>query len=380
LNTLDILAPELRENWLYRSVTSDVFYIPAGEQFAQRAQCWYAQRYVDPNTPNWLRPAYFVGGVLSSLWVPGNSDITLQVLSTALGVARVAASTGPTIGGPRAPRGGNFPAPNTPRCCFVAGTEILTADGEKSIEDIRVGDYVISDDPTTPGEIEKRRVLTTFERETSGIVDLYVDGEVISTTSDHPFWVPGQGWVEAKDLKVGTRLQTDEEAIVDVDKIEHREGTFKVYNFEVEGFHTYFVSGLGILVHNNNCNINPQDIRFTQPTVSPNFSDGGTITDAVRAIRSGRTNVNDFPTIRVVERNGNLYSMDNRRLATFNAAGVDSIPVQVVDLSTDPTLARQFRNRFNPINGEGQQVVVVPSSGRAEVMRELTRNGLIRPR
>jgi hypothetical protein len=29
-----------------------------------------------------------------------------------------------------------------------------------------------------------------------------------------------------------------------------REGDFRVYNFEVEGFHTYFVSDLGLLVHN----------------------------------------------------------------------------------------------------------------------------------
>ncbi|MCC3513704.1 MAG: hypothetical protein JGK29_33360, partial [Microcoleus sp. PH2017_17_BER_D_A] len=61
---------------------------------------------------------------------------------------------------------------------------------------------------------------------------------------------PGQGWVKAKDLVVGDLLQTDKETFVDVDKIDRREGDFKVYNFEVEGFPTYFVSELGILVHN----------------------------------------------------------------------------------------------------------------------------------
>ncbi|WP_414530342.1 hypothetical protein, partial [Nodularia chucula] len=38
--------------------------------------------------------------------------------------------------------------------------------------------------------------------------------------------------------------------VVDVDGVEKREGKFEVYNFNVEGFHTYFVSDLGILVHN----------------------------------------------------------------------------------------------------------------------------------
>ncbi|NJN12672.1 MAG: hypothetical protein HC815_33845 [Richelia sp. RM1_1_1] len=136
------------------------------------------------------------------------------------------------------------------RQCFVAGTEILTTEGEKNIEDIKVGDWVITDDPTTPGEIEKRQVTDTFIREADVIFDLYVDGEVISTTGEHPFWNPEKGWVEAKDLEVGSLLQTDEETFVDVDRIERREGKTTVYNFKVEGIPTYFVSELGILVHN----------------------------------------------------------------------------------------------------------------------------------
>jgi hypothetical protein len=136
--------------------------------------------------------------------------------------------------------------------CFVAGTEILTIEGEKSIEDIKVGDWVIADDPTTPGEIEAKQVLETFVRHTTALVDLYIDGEVISTTGEHPFWTPDLGWVEAKDLHVGSLLQTEDGRIIDVDGVDKREGDFTVYNFKVEGFHTYFVSDLGILVHNAN--------------------------------------------------------------------------------------------------------------------------------
>lgn len=93
-------------------------------------------------------------------------------------------------------------------------------------------------------------MLDTFEKSATEVYDLYVDGEVISTTAEHPFWVPDKGWVKAKDLVVGSLLQTDKETKVDVDRIERRSGDFKVYNFEVEGFPTYFVSELGILVHN----------------------------------------------------------------------------------------------------------------------------------
>jgi len=85
------------------------------------------------------------------------------------------------------------------------------------------------------------------------LVDLYVDSEVISTTKEHPFWTPDKGWVEAKDLKVGSVLQTEDGRMVDVDKVEKRKGDFTVYNFKVEGWHTYYVSDLEILVHNANC-------------------------------------------------------------------------------------------------------------------------------
>ena len=96
--------------------------------------------------------------------------------------------------------------------------------------------------------------MDTFVRETDALVDFYVDGEVISTTGEHHFWVPDYGWVEAKDLIVGSLLQTGDGRVVDVDWVEKREGKFEVYNFNVEDFHTYFVSDLGILVHNADYN------------------------------------------------------------------------------------------------------------------------------
>ena len=130
----------------------------------------------------------------------------------------------------------------------------MTVDGIKNIEDIQVGDWVIADGPTTPGGIEAKQVLETFVRETDALVDLYVDGEVISTTGEHPFWVPDLGWVEAKDLVVGSLLQTEDGRIVDVDRVEKWEGKFEVYNFKVEDFYTYFVSDLEILVHNADYN------------------------------------------------------------------------------------------------------------------------------
>jgi hypothetical protein len=53
--------------------------------------------------------------------------------------------------------------------------------------------------------------------------------------------------------------------LIDVDGVERGEGHFEVYNFRVEDFHTYFVSDLGILVHNaeyptNFGGLEPEDV------------------------------------------------------------------------------------------------------------------------
>jgi large repetitive protein len=161
--------------------------------------------------------------------------------------------------------------PDAPKGCFIAGTDVLTSDGIQDIETIQVGDYVMADDPNTPGDIQARRVTQVFVHDVVTVIDLYIDGEVITTTEEHPFWVPELGWVKAKDLQVGTTLQTEDGRVVDVDGVQKRTGEFKVYNFEVEGFHSYFVSDLGVLVHNN-CDPNiPPEIYNPEPEFDPDF-------------------------------------------------------------------------------------------------------------
>ncbi len=74
------------------------------------------------------------------------------------------------------------------------------------------------------------------------------------------------------------------------------------------------------------------DIRFTQSTASPNFSKGGTVNDTIQGLRTGKVTPQDIPTIRVVEHNGKLYTLDNRRLVAFQNAGVKEIPIRRVSL------------------------------------------------
>ena len=61
-----------------------------------------------------------------------------------------------------------------------------------------------------------------------------------------------RGFVGASDLKTGdkVRLQSGETAVVDSVEEIQLEQPIKVYNFEVEDFHTYYVSEQQVLVHN----------------------------------------------------------------------------------------------------------------------------------
>ncbi len=76
-------------------------------------------------------------------------------------------------------------------------------------------------------------------------------------------------------------------------------------------------------------------------------------------------------------RAGVPFSMDNRRLIAFNAAGVNEIPIQVVSLR-DPAVARRFADRFDPIAGQGKLIVVVPNSSKTAAQQLLYDNRLIR--
>ena len=135
--------------------------------------------------------------------------------------------------------------------CFIAGTVIQTEDGLRNIEDIKVGDLVWAKD-TESGEIGLKTVVKTFERETDELVNIKVQNETITTTPEHPFYVPQKGWTSAIDLRAGDMLCLLSGEIVVIEVVQHEilENPVKVYNFEVEDFHTYYVGYCSVLVHN----------------------------------------------------------------------------------------------------------------------------------
>ena len=129
---------------------------------------------------------------------------------------------------------------------------MITDEGEKPIEEIQVGDKVLSQNVDT-GEKGYKEVKQLFVHEVDTLYHVQIKGITISNTEEHPYWVVGKGWVEAKDLKVGDQvlLASGEKAAIENVTKEKLETPVKVYNFEVADWHTYFVADIGVLVHND---------------------------------------------------------------------------------------------------------------------------------
>jgi len=157
--------------------------------------------------------------------------------------------------------------------CFEAGTQVVVgvnADGTyqlRSIEELQVGDIVLTKDQFDPsGELIEGRVTQVHQSTVYGLHLLeFTDEEIgnielIRATAEHPFYVDGIGWVGARDLVAGMRVQNPDGtwSVVTATLYEAHDQGITVYSIEVEGGHTYFVADAegdvtAVWVHNR-CN------------------------------------------------------------------------------------------------------------------------------
>lgn len=185
--------------------------------------------------------------------------------------------------------------------CFLAGTPVVAgvenSDGTitrvaKPVEEVKPDDWVKAKDPRT-GEVGWKRVKRTFENVTTEVWSVTVgpaeclplvrqtgrterhrvgdagggeeDGEpppgshVVRCTAGHPWALREPDgrirWEFASRLRVGDRLDPEDGGSqLVVLAIEVRQEVARTYNFEVDGWHTYYVAGPdrqpGVLVHN----------------------------------------------------------------------------------------------------------------------------------
>lgn len=203
---------------------------------------------------------------------------------------------------------------------FAAGTLIHTQQGLCPIGQVRVGDWVLSQPEAKDGSTPAyKQVVNTFAfedkevflvrcyRSEGGGTDQFI------VTGNHPFWVKGIGWTRADQLGVGCAIELEDgnEALTlcatqvyrtvqpgigwvrgawgfvandgSGDQVDMRDGAItigiqeaanwefldddgsyapfhaRVFNLEIDDFHTYYVGAEGIWVHSANCGYSSVD-------------------------------------------------------------------------------------------------------------------------
>jgi hypothetical protein len=140
-----------------------------------------------------------------------------------------------------------IPGYRVPTCeCFVAGTKVMTHRGLRSIELLAVGDTVLSRDVYS-SELSWKPVLRVTNRPPEKTTTVQVGDDVLRCTTGHLFWVSGEGWKKASELKPGDVLHAAAEPMV-VYAV-RTEAAAPTFNLEVADNATYFVGESLIMTH-----------------------------------------------------------------------------------------------------------------------------------
>ncbi|HVV99360.1 MAG TPA: polymorphic toxin-type HINT domain-containing protein [Planctomycetaceae bacterium] len=146
---------------------------------------------------------------------------------------------------PPPPPGTHYIIIHLPGECFRAGTPVWTESGVAPIEQIQVGDRVLSQNSET-GELAWKPVMQVSVRPPKQLLRVSAGDEDITCTGGHRFWVAGDAWVRAEELRAGDLLHTAT-ATVPITSISEGEKA-EAYNLVVADFHSYFVGQQAFLV------------------------------------------------------------------------------------------------------------------------------------
>ncbi len=134
---------------------------------------------------------------------------------------------------------------------FTAETQVTTEKGLVSIQDIQIGDFVLSYDEET--DTYQYHEVTNLIRG-KGQYDLleiaFNTGESITSTLNHPFYLEDKTWRVAQELQEGDNVRLATGDLATVISISKFPTHVEVYNLTVEDSHTYMVGSQQLVVHN----------------------------------------------------------------------------------------------------------------------------------
>ena len=140
------------------------------------------------------------------------------------------------------------------------------------IEEIKIGDKVWAyNEANQSKSLQEVTHLIRGEGD-KALVDITLsDGEIITATSNHPFWaIDSQEWLEAGELTNRSILLNINDKNTTIKSLKHYAKNKKVYNLTIANDHTYYVGVGGVLGHNARCTKGKPD-KDGIPTTAPNY-------------------------------------------------------------------------------------------------------------
>ncbi|MFB6372928.1 MAG: Hint domain-containing protein [Bradymonadaceae bacterium] len=138
--------------------------------------------------------------------------------------------------------------------CIARGTFVRTPTGRRRIEEIEVGDTILSVDPET-GELVEGTVTATDAVARECVALAVGDEKALRCTSDHPVYdptadtyAPAGDWAQGKRSALTVVTEEDVET-VELTDADTYAGVHEVFDLTTDTDHANFVAA-GVLVHN----------------------------------------------------------------------------------------------------------------------------------
>jgi uncharacterized protein YfaS (alpha-2-macroglobulin family) len=149
--------------------------------------------------------------------------------------------------------------------CFAEDTLILMQNGKtKKIQDIKVGDFVLTFENEDSNKLVKAKVVGTHSAQEAGYL---IINQNLKVTPNHKMFV-NRTWQTASNIQKGDVLKSKNGKDLFVHSVEWQKGKFNVYNLEIEKYRTYIADG--IYVHNQKGGITREvfkDTAYWNPSI-----------------------------------------------------------------------------------------------------------------
>jgi len=155
-------------------------------------------------------------------------------------------------------------------CSFIPTTQVTTNHGKQAIGKLQVGNEVLAYNPRTH-KMELQPILHVWIHADNDLIDITIAtishspshkvqlsrGELLHTTSEHPFLTLEKGFLPAGHLSIGMHILRADGGVGIITGWKMVPGTMVMYNLEVAHDHTFTV-GDGQWVVHNSCLVNFQ--------------------------------------------------------------------------------------------------------------------------